>query len=68
MTDRLRSLGIAECSKEIFYDEGMKGFSRGIMVRTLSCSLITSVLFVSYERFKSAINSYLGYDNILVRQ
>ena len=68
MTDRHRFLSLRTCSAEIYADEGFKGFSRGIFVRTSSCSLITAVLFVSYERIKSSISAYLGYENILMRQ
>jgi solute carrier family 25 S-adenosylmethionine transporter 26 len=68
MTDRQRSLGIVACAKEIYHDEGIKGYSRGMLVRTLSCSLITAVLFVSYERIKAKINAYLGNESSLARQ
>lgn len=68
MTDRHRSLGIVSCARDIYADEGYRGFSRGIWLRGASCGLITSVLFVSYEPIKSRISSYLGQDNILNKQ
>lgn len=56
MTDRLRSLSILESAREIYLDEGLKGFSRGVGVRTFGTTLITIVLFVSYENLKTKLD------------
>jgi hypothetical protein len=62
MTDRVRSLSIWRCAQEIYLDEGFRGFSRGIWVRTLGTTLITMVLFVSYENLKRVIDKKLYGD------
>lgn len=65
MTDRVRSLSVAKCAKEIYLDEGLKGFSRGVWVRTAGTTLITSVLFVSYEKLKAVLEVSLYGEALL---
>lgn len=59
MIDRERSLSIRESAKEIYRDEGIRGFARGAIVRTTALAIITSVLFVSYEKIKGETKRYL---------
>lgn len=59
MVDRERSLTIRQCAAEIYHDEGLRGFKRGIAVRTTGVTLITCVLFVSYEKTKVAVEHLL---------
>lgn len=59
MVDRLRSLSIRSCAREIYREEGLAGFTRGLFLRTAGTALITSILFISYEKSKAVFHDLL---------
>jgi len=62
MVDRERSLSIRSCAREIYRDEGLAGFTRGLFLRTTGTALITSILFISYEKSKAVFHELLYGD------
>jgi hypothetical protein len=62
MTDRNHYYkGALDCAKKIFSEDGIKGFFKGAVLRTLPLSFTGTIFFTSYEQYKKLVSKFLAF-------